>query len=66
MNKFEVGRTYKLRANGQEVTHTCKVINRVESCCPNNVNVTMEVKHDGKVYLQTYRVYDLSFDTNQE
>lgn len=67
MNKFKVGRTYKLYAHGGDtVTHTCKVINRTESCYPNNVMVTMEVTHDGAKYLQTYRVYDLSFEVNQE
>lgn len=67
MNKFKVGRTYKLCANGGEhVTHSCKVINRTESCYPNAVMVTMEVKHSGTKYLQTYRVYDLSFGSNNE
>lgn len=66
MNKFKVGRTYKLRANSEDVTHTCKVINRTESCCPNAVMVTMEVKKDKAKYLQTYRVYDLDYTHNYE
>lgn len=66
MNKFEVGRTYKLRTKGQEVTHTCRVINRTESCYPNAVMITMEVKHNGTKYLQSYRVYDLCYGVNQE
>lgn len=66
MNKFKVGRTYKLRANGEDVTHTCKVMQRHESCYPNAVMVTMEVTYNGTKYLQSYRVFDLDFSRNIE